>query len=57
MGKTNLSRFGLFQDIQPWALGNVWIGLLKIVRSKVAAFNTKIGRDIIIAASFHLSAT
>ena len=43
--------------MKPWALGNVWIGLLKIVRSKVAAFNTKSGRDIIIAASFHLLAT
>ena len=35
----------------------IWIGLLKIVRSQVAAFNTKSGRDIIVAASFHLLAT
>ena len=35
----------------------IWIRHLKIVRSKVAAFDTNSGRDIIIAALFHLLAT
>ena len=35
----------------------ICIGLLKIERSKVAAFNTSSSRDIFNAASFHLLAT